>query len=105
MAQLRSHHLGHSKAFKNGILSELPLPHPPSAAALRPNGLTTLICNHPSENPGYGPALKQCEVYRHLNGYLDTSRKATTCYMPVPDTIVLAGSPCNTIISQPSPLL
>ena len=58
MAQLRSHHLGHSKAFKNGILSELPPPTPTPrgrVAAAWTDNQSDLICNPPSENPGYGP--------------------------------------------------
>ena len=78
MAQLRSHHLGHSKAFKNGILSELPRfaregGNPPPAAAWTDNQ-SDLICNPPSENPGYGP------VYSHG---LPTNNNSPTIYCTI----------------------
>ena len=77
MAQLRSHHLGHSKTFKNGILSELPRfareagTHPPAptprgrVAAAWTDNQSDLICNPPSENPGYGPGTNCTHYFLH----------------------------------------
>ena len=46
---------GHSKAFKNGILSELPrFAREMGKAAWTDNQSG---CNPPSENPGYGPEV------------------------------------------------